>query len=689
MSLPDYPPRRSIKRLLIANRGEIATRILQSAREAQIETFALVTPNDRSHARHARHLLEIPSPKAYLDIPLLVDLTRQHGIDAVHPGYGFLSESAEFSRRMWHDAGASVIGPGWSTLERTGDKLAAKALARQCGVPTLPASAEPTGRVEDVLAFARGQAGGFPIMLKAVDGGGGKGIRLVRNEANLESAATRAMAESPSRQIFVERAAVDGFRHIEVQIVGDGSGRVRHLWERECSIQRRYQKVVELAPSTIGDRRFVAAIIDAAVRMAEAVMYMSLGTFEFLANPDTREFFFLEVNPRLQVEHTVTECITHVDLVKAQLDIAQGVALDDALLHPAGVAPSENQIEPPRLSSVQLRLTAENVHNDFSLSIGRIPSFALPTGNGIRVDTHLVPGNPTVIAADFDSLLAKIIVTGASWHDVVAKCRRALEDTRVEGVKTNLDILRAVVASPDFANGACDTSWLERELPRLLETGERISDELDSADSDIGICDDPSNSTAAAVAGGAGSSVLLRKGDAWALKLAPKNDNSKQTSEPQIHHLKLTRVLRNEFPTLLRAEVEYTHPHTTSTTTTGPQTFLLEAASSTASAGSVLAEAKHRRGDPRDPSHIVAPFPGKLVEVLVDAGDLVQRGHVVCVVQQMKMELEVRAGRAGRVRWVTEAEDAEDIAEGTLVAELELGKDDVGDEGDDGARAKL
>ncbi|KAK8134797.1 hypothetical protein PG984_006809 [Apiospora sp. TS-2023a] len=645
-------------RLKDFTRGEIAARILQAAREAQVETFALVTANDKSHALRAHHVLGIPYPKSYLDIDLLVALVKKHGIDAVHPGYGFLSESAEFARRMWHDAGAAVIGPGWSILDRTGDKLAAKALARQCGVPTLPASSKPTGRVEDVLTFAREV--GFPIMLKAVDGGGGKGIRFVRSEADLESAAARAIAESPSRQIFVERAAVDGFRHIEVQVVGDGSGRARHLWERECSIQRRYQKVVELAPSTIRDRAFVAAIIKAAVRMAESVRYMSLGTFEFLANPDTREFFFLEVNPRLQVEHTVTECITHVDLVKAQLDIAQGVTVDDAL---AGLTtPNNIPVEPPRLSSVQLRLTAENIHNDFSISIGRITNFALPSGNGIRVDTHLVPGTPTIVSADFDSLLAKIIVTGASWTDVAAKCRRALEDTRIDGVKTNLDILRAIVSSPDFANGACDTSWLEREMPRLLGVGKRISEDLVQSAADISI------------------------GDAWALKLAPKDDNSKQTSEPQIHHLKLTRVLRNEFPSLLRAEIEYTPPNT-NTTTTGPQTFLLEAASSAASAGSVLAEAKHRRGDPRDPSHIIAPFPGKLVEVLVDEGDLVQRGHVVCVVQQMKMELEVRAGRSGRVRWVTEANDGEDIAEGTLMAELEL--DDAGAADDEEARAKL
>ncbi|KAK7949059.1 uncharacterized protein PG986_009945 [Apiospora aurea] len=645
MSSPGYPPRRRIKRLLVANSRPRAL--------PQIEPFAFVTPNDWTHARSldARHMLEAPSPSSYLDIAFLVELVRKRGIDAVHPGYGFLSESAEFSRRMWHEAGAVVIGPGWRILEETGDKLAAKALAQRCGVPTLAASAQPTGSIADVLAFARQV--GFPIMLKAVDGGGGKGIRLVRTEADLEGATARAIAESPSRQIFVERAAVDGFRHIEVQIIGDGTGRVRHLWERECSIQRRYQKVVELAPSTISDRNFMGRIIDAAVRMAEAVSYLSLGTFEFLANPDSQEFFFLEVNPRIQVEHTVTECITHADLVKTQLDIAQGVALD-AL---------------PALAVLT--------------SIGRIPNFALPSGNGIRVDTHLVPGAPMVVSTDFDSLLAKIIVTGVSWNDVVAKCRRALEDTRIDGVKTNLDALRAIVASPDFPNGACDTSWLERELPRLLETGKRISEDLASAD--YGSRDDASLS-AAAPSGGSSSSVLLRKGDAWALKLAPQNGTiSKQApAEPQVHHLKLTRVLHNEFPSLLRAEVKLSHPSATT-----PQTFLLEAASSAASAGSVLAEGKHRRGKAADPSHVVAPFPGKLVEVLVDAGDVVRPGHVVCVVQQMKMELEVRAARAGRVRWVTEAEDGEDIAEGTLIAELEEASDGAIVADGNEARAKL
>ncbi|KAK8024770.1 hypothetical protein PG990_002593 [Apiospora arundinis] len=675
MSSPAYPPRRKISRLLIANRGEIATRIIQAARESSLETFALVTANDRSHAQHAHHVLELPSPASYSDIALLVDLARKHGIDTVHPGYGFLSESAEFARCMWHDAGAVVIGPGERILEQTGDKLAAKALAQRCGVPTLPASARPTGDHGDVLQFAR--AVGFPVMVKAVDGGGGKGIRLVPNEALLSGLVARAVAESPSRQVFAEKAAVDGFRHVEVQIVGDGRGKVRHLWERECSIQLRFQKVVEVAPSTIRDREFVADIIHAAVRMAEAVAYLSLGTFEFLANPDTREFFFLEVNPRLQVEHTVTESITHVDLVKAQLAIAQGVALDDVLPALAGL-PSD-PAEPPRLTSVQLRLTAQNVSvdNNWSISIGRITHFSLPSGNGIRVDTHLVHGSPMVVGADFDSLLAKIIVTGSSWGDVVAKCQRALGIRALTGSRQTWIYCGRLQRVRTSRKGLVTPCGLG---------GKKISENLATAD--IGSLD--KSSSAATASGGSGSALLLRKGDGWSLKLTPKDDKSQQTPEPpQVHHLKLSRVLRNEFPSLLRAEVEYTSPNSNST---APQTLLLEAASSTASAGSVLAAGKHRRGNAANPRHVVAPFPGKLVEVLVDAGDRLEAGRVVCVVQQMKMELEVRAARAGRVRWVTEAEDGEDIAEGTLIAELE--DDDTalagdGRVGEDEARAKL
>nr|OQO28195.1 hypothetical protein B0A51_03983 [Rachicladosporium sp. CCFEE 5018] len=656
----DVTVRRPIKKLLIANRGEIAKRIIDSARELSIETFALTTRDDHGHAPGAGHIITVPSSRSYLDIAHLVDIVRHHSIDAVHAGYGFLSESPDFARRMWEEAGAVVIGPGWAILERTGDKLAAKRLARECGVPTLPATEKPTSHLDDVRRFAAQI--GYPVMLKAVDGGGGKGIRLVRQESELESAAKRAMSESPSHEIFVEKAAIDGFRHIEVQIISDGSGSVRHLWERECSVQRRFQKIVELAPSTIADRDFVDRILDAAVRMAKHVQYLSLGTFEFLANPESREFYFLEVNPRLQVEHTVTESIFSGDIVKAQLDIAQGATVDDACTRYFASDSQEN----PKLKSIQLRITAENVQSDWSLSIGRIDAFTLPTGNGIRVDTHLVPGQTNIIGSDFDSLLAKIIVTAVTWEDAVRKCRRALDDTSVSGVKTNIDVLRAIVAHPDFEAGTCDTSWLERNAASLLASGLELTKALESKRAPRLV--QSTSSSSGSLIGSSNAAVSLRKGDAWALKIS----DTSAAAAPQTHHFRLTKVIRNEFPALLRAEAEYSLPGSHA-----PLAITLEATHSTASSGSVMAESKHRQGNRDNPRHVTIPFPGKLVELLVDEGDLVQPGQVICVVQQMKMELEVRASAGGRVVWITEAEDGEDVAEGTLAAELEEVNEDA------------
>ncbi len=251
------------------DRGEIATRILATARELGIETYSVYTEDDTSHCSDSAHAILLPSPSAYLDISKLVAIVRDHGVDAVHPGYGFLSESAEFAKRMWEEANAVVIGPGWEILARTGDKLQARSLAEQCGVPVLPALQIPTDRVEDVQRFAAEV--GFPVVVKAVDGGGGRGIRIVRDQNELAGLTERALSESPCRKIFAERAAIDGYRHVEVQIVGDGHGDVRHLWERECSIQRRFQKVVEFAPSSIKGRDLVARVIEAALRMAKKV----------------------------------------------------------------------------------------------------------------------------------------------------------------------------------------------------------------------------------------------------------------------------------------------------------------------------------------------------------------------------------------------------------------------------------
>ncbi len=493
------------------------------------------------------------------------------------------------------------------------------------------------------------------------------------SENDLAGATKRAMEESPSKQVFAEKAAIDGFRHIEVQIVGDGTGNAEHLWERECSIQRRYQKVVEQAPSTIKDRHFVAKIIDAALRMARKIRYLSLGTFEFLANPSTLDFFFLEVNPRLQVEHTITESISLIDIVKIQLEIAQGASLASISLGHV----QRNPEVPPPLNSIQLRITAENVRNDWSLSIGKIQSFHMPSGNGVRVDTNLVSGHSNIISADFDSLIAKIIVTATTWDDAIRKARRALEDTQIDGVKTNLNILRAIASSKDFANGQCDTRWLEWNLPSLLDSASILTA---SSTSQSGFTDKASASSTS-TPDFSNSSVLFRKGDAWAINLTSLTENNStpiSSTQPASHHLKLVKVLRNEFPSLLTAEIAYATADSAS-----PMPMRMELSSTNATSSQTTNAGKHRRGNSSNANHVIIPFPGKLVEVVVDEGEVIQAGDVICVVQQMKMELEVRAGRSGRVKWVTEVEDGEDVAEGTLAAEME----DVADDGE--VRPKL
>ncbi|KAF8861256.1 hypothetical protein BDZ45DRAFT_703535 [Acephala macrosclerotiorum] len=644
---------RPIKRLLIANRGEIATRIISTARELDIETYSIYTTNDTSHIHGSTRSIQLKSPASYLDISELIGIVKKDKIDTIHPGYGFLSESPEFAQRMWDEAGALVIGPGPEILARTGDKLQARLLAEECNVPVLPALKNPTNDVAELQKFAASV--GYPIIIKAVDGGGGRGIRIVRTEKEFPSLTKRALQESPSGLAFAEKAIIDGYRHVEVQVIGDGKGNVRHLWERECSIQRRFQKVVEFAPSSIQDRNLVADVINAALRMARKVNYSSLGTFEFLVRPSPPEFYFLEVNPRLQVEHTITESIaTGIDLVQLQLLLAQG--------HPLSSLPISNLSEdprtPPPLHSLQLRATAEDVSNDWSLSVGKINSFRFPAGNGIRVDSHLLPSQQTVVGTDFDSLIAKIIITAPSWEDVVRKAKRALADTYIEGIQTSLDVLRGIVVSEAFLGQECDTRWLEANLPTILDEGLRISKK--SAQRSTITSSNPSSNAITA-----SSNILFRKGDAWSISLTPESSSN---SEPTPSHLQISRVLRNEFPTSLTASILYTTP-----TSRMPIPYTLTLASTTASFGSLASSATHRRGDPGNQNHVIIPFAGKLMELLVDEGDVIGKGETVAVVRQMKMELEIRANKGGRVVWVYEGEEGDEVGEGVLVVEVEGG----------------
>ncbi|KLJ11271.1 hypothetical protein EMPG_13444 [Blastomyces silverae] len=650
------PPARPIKRLLVANRGEIAVRILQAARELSIETFALYTADDRSHCEVGapHHVLALPSPASYMDIALLVQLVRENSIDTIHPGYGFLSESAEFAQRMWEEAGAKVIGPGWEVLARTGDKLQAKELAEACGVPILKAMKTPTNDINLIGRFAAEV--GYPVMVKAVDGGGGRGIRFVKGPDELQSAVDRATGESPSKKVFAEKAAVGGFHHVEVQIVGDGTGEVRHLWERDCSVQRRFQKIVECAPAMMKDRNLIRRVIEAALRIASQIKYLSLGTFEFLVSEKLSEFYFLEINPRLQVEHTITECISSVDLVQTQLLLAQGVPLRDM-----GLGDMKNPEQPPAAYSIQFRLCAEDPGANFALSIGKITEFYVPGGNGVRVDTNISGSSPVVIGSDFDNMMAKIIVTSTSWDSVLQKARRVLDDTRISGVKTNIDVLKGIIANHEFQQWRIDTQWLEKHLEDIVQHGKQLSS---SKSNQSGL---PASSTPQALSLGS-SSVPFRKGDAWSVELTPLNSKQGSASETP-HHLLLSKLLRNEFPASLSAEIEYTTPATaTQAATTTPYRVTL----SSTSASSNSLSSTHRRGDPNNSSHITLPMSGKLTEMLVEEGDEIQENTVIAFVKQMKMELEVRSPRAGRVTWALELEneEGEDVPEGILLAEV-------------------
>ena len=646
------PPQRPISRILIANRGEIAIRILQSCHELPNppSTFAIYTDQDSSHVSLGRphHAIKLPSPSSYMNIDYLIGIVTEHHIDAVHPGYGFLSESAEFSRRMWTEANCVVVGPGWEVLERTGDKLRAKALAAECEVPVLKAMQQPTGRVEDVRRFAAQV--GFPLMIKAVDGGGGRGIRLVKSKETLGNAVQRCVSESPSRLVFAEQAAVDGYKHIEVQIIGDGRGGVKHLWERDCSVQRRFQKIVEVAPAPERDRRVIAQVIESAVKMASKLNYLGLGTWEYLVNLEEKRFFFLEINPRLQVEHTITECITGVDLVREQLLLAQGT--QDSHDIPFG-----DPSKAPSSSSIQLRLCAEYPLSGFSLSIGKVSDAHFPSGNGVRVDSHLLRGG--VVGADFDNMMAKIIVTAPTFEKCVVKARRALEETTIIGVKTNLSLLKAILADQTFAAGNADTSWLEKNLDGLIESSQQLSSMSEQRDSSLPRLSLANSQTSAT----AGSSTVFRKGEAWTLVLEEPDNRS--DLKPPAHHLSIDRITRNEFPEVLIADVSYT------ISGQQPRTYKLTLNTTTSSAESTAST--HRRGDPSDKTHIIVPMSGKLVEVLVEEGDEVKENEVIAFVKQMKMELEIRSPRAGTVKWAIEMENEEgdDVAEGVLLVELE------------------
>ncbi len=463
----------TIKRLLVANRGEIAIRISRAASELGIETVAIFAPEDaRSlHVRRADRqvALEGRGAAAYLDISQIVGIAKRERCDAVHPGYGFLAENAAFARAL-AEAGVTFVGPSPDVLDLFGDKLRAKALAREAGVPVADGTVGATG-IEQARAFFATLKPGQAALIKAVAGGGGRGMRIVRQAQDLADAMERCQSEAKAAfgdgSVYIEQL-MPRARHIEVQIVGDGKGAVTHLWERECTLQRRHQKLVEIAPSPNLSPMLRDTLIDAALRLARRVRYGSLGTFEFLVEADAvreAKFIFIECNPRLQVEHTVTEEVTGVDLVKTQIRLASSDSFADVGLDVKA---------PPRLHghAVQIRVNMETMTPDGQTlpSAGRLSAFDPPSGPGIRVDTFGYAGYET--NTGFDSLLAKVIAHApGSFADTLKRGERALAEFRVEGVATNVDFLRRLISHPDVIADKVYTQFIEDHVAALAALG--------------------------------------------------------------------------------------------------------------------------------------------------------------------------------------------------------------------------
>ena len=476
--------------LLIANRGEIAIRIARAAAELGIRTVAIFSEDD-AQSLHTQKMddalpLQGRGAAAYLDIEHILALAIQAGCDAIHPGYGFLSENAEFAKRC-AEADVTFVGPQVETLALFGDKGQARALAEGCSVPVLPGTSGATS-VDEAKEFLASLGAGGAVMIKALAGGGGRGMRAVQAVDDIEAAYTRCQSEATAAfgngDVYVEQL-IPRARHIEVQVVGDGSGAVSQLGERECSIQRRNQKLVEIAPSPGLLPELRERLSSAAVRLAQAVQYASLGTFEFLVNAehggDNATFAFIEANARLQVEHTVTEEVTGVDLVKAQLRIAGGSSLADLGL-------TQARIPAPRGFAMQVRINMETMAPDGTPrpSGGTLSAFEVPSGPGLRTDTFGYVGYTT--SPSFDSLLAKLIGSSPSsdFSDVVTRTYRALCEFKIEGVATNIPFLQSLLRHPAFVKNQIYTRFVEDHSAELVQADhhQRFFFHTDQAQSD-------------------------------------------------------------------------------------------------------------------------------------------------------------------------------------------------------------
>ena len=449
---------KEIKKILIANRGEIAIRVMRTCRELDIETVAIYSDADRTslHVRYAHEAYNVgpaSSSESYLNIEKIIDVAKKAQADAIHPGYGFLSENSKFSRRC-NEEGIIFIGPSPEVIDKMGDKIQAREAMTAAGIPVVPGTDGEVKTEEEVLRVIKEI--GLPVMIKASAGGGGKGMRLVQNENEVVSAVRAARSEALSAfgndAVYIEKY-ITSPHHIEFQILADNHGNAVHLFERECSIQRRHQKMIEETPSPLMTDELRDKMGKAAVEAALAVGYSGAGTIEFLVD-NNLNYYFLEMNTRLQVEHPITERVTGVDLVKAQIKIAEGLELDF----------KQEQLW-QRGHSIECRIYAEDPDNNFMPSAGKIYKISEPLGLGVRTDGYVYEGYEIPIY--YDPLISKLIVWGKTRDEAIRRMRRALYEYKITGVKTSIKYLEKIMNAPDFTKGKYDTHFIEKNKAYL------------------------------------------------------------------------------------------------------------------------------------------------------------------------------------------------------------------------------
>jgi propionyl-CoA carboxylase alpha chain len=654
-----------ISKLLVANRGEIATRIIRTAHALGLSTVAVYSDPDAGapYVTLADEAVRLPGAApagTYLRGDLIIAAAAATGADAVHPGYGFLSENAAFARAC-ADAGLIFVGPAAATIEAMGDKVAAKALMAAAGVPVLPSTTvTEDGATAEI---------GFPLLVKAAFGGGGRGMRLVTDPAELTEAVSAARREAAAAfgdgTVFLERYIPDP-RHVEVQILGDAHGHVVHLFERECSIQRRYQKIVEESPSPAVDGELRAALTKAAVTAGQAVGYTGAGTVEFVLDRDG-SFYFLEMNTRLQVEHPVTEEVTGLDLVELQLRIAEGEPL------PPGAREA-------RLNghAIEVRLYAEDVLAGFLPVTGPLHRFAIPSGPGLRIDTGYRDGSR--ISPHYDAMLAKVIAHGQTRADAARRLARALRTAEIHGLTTNRDLLVAILREPDFLAGATDTGYLTRHEPAALARTESAGAPATAR-----------HALAAALARQAvnrdGAPVLGTLPSGWRnVFSAPQRVSFTAAGQQAAQQYDVAyRILGvsvqasvNDAP-IGQTTIHEVSPDRIDLEIDGTRrVYRVHRAGPTntyvdASDGSSALTEVPRFGDPEKlapAGSLLAPMPGLVRRVLVEVGAVVTTGQPLLVLEAMKMEQTVAAPAAGVVAELR-AKAGEQVSPGQVLAVVE------------------